>query len=46
MPESPEETAGGQAGEHEEPDVAELDQEPDYNPDEAGEEGLKDLKGG
>jgi hypothetical protein len=28
------------------PDVSELDKEPDYNPDVADEEGLKDLKGG
>ena len=28
------------------PDVSELDQDPAYNPEEAGLEGLKDLKGG
>jgi hypothetical protein len=28
------------------PDVSELDQDPAYNPDEAGLKGLKDLKGG
>ena len=34
---------GAESQQDEGPDVSELDQEPDYNPD---DEGLKDLKGG